>query len=989
MNSAELNRLDQDFRELLDRWNKTFFQGISEYYNEQISVFESIRKSISDFYTGQHKSGNNHSLQSLTSIYDFHTSNLSLLKKIYAELKSKNELKEFTTRLKSAVLIDIQSLPEEIIIEYNANARYPDENVRNNPFLRKTEDLLYRLRSLPRMIRNWFAGLFNGKKKPLRTRYHIVYYRQIVKGFLLHDYIAWLQSSTESIQKQLVDAALGLFEQESRLIDLNYLPGNDTYSPPNMPDLSDQLNRIEGFYSAYRKKFITLLEKSGTFEFPLSYIRYKANLNFKNSLLLANSAYRMWDSTCYALYEDWRFREYLFGFIANVNLQGSRILTNYKVKLKKTLTPAITAKRDYLNRLIEQIPEPGKASLSDLKSFFTTELYKLQKETQNQHIVEELNKTHAEIEKLLQKIEYDIGEALEKMPEKAGVVRSPDYRSGIRKSEIYFFSPVEFLEFESVPPFINKVNAIIGDFSGSFSEIVNEFSDFDQIIDFSLDAAVFMIEENSSPEQIVLMTREGMKRSLNILDHITRLGNELTQNKEKDLDRIFTSFADNVKKLDDNDSILSIYSSLLKSKVIQESKGRRKKIVMFFSSQTSMLAAFVKRQTLGALNFYKGMRRKLKLEKASVFVSSEISNYLSEINKRIFKLPVVYRYLFENTPVKEENLFLSRDAEIEILNTAFRNWREANYAATLLVGENGGGKSSLLNRFIDSIKVSLQIRHFTVQRFYHTEGDFYELIQDIFENENLKTDQDILDEIHGTNTQQIIVIDGLERLFLRKPGGFACIQKLLSYIVSTNAQIFWICSVSQHAYAYLNKTISLKENYDYQIELNNLSSEQIKNIVLKRHRLSGYLVKYEDDLKQKGDQKNTKARQSQLELEFFNELNRFADSNLSLSLCYWLESVAEFSDQELIIKRFKTPDFSFLETLSSEKIYTLLLIILHGKISIDLHAAIFNQSVNKSRKVLTILKEDSIVVLKGDYYMINTILFKHVVQLLKNKNLIH
>ena len=78
-----------------------------------------------------------------------------------------------------------------------------------------------------------------------------------------------------------------------------------------------------------------------------------------------------------------------------------------------------------------------------------------------------------------------------------------------------------------------------------------------------------------------------------------------------------------------------------------------------------------------------------------------------------------------------------------------------------------------------------------------------------------------------------MIIDGMERLFIRKVNGFACIQKLLLLIVSSNQKIFWICSVSKYASAYLNKTISISEYFDYNIRIDSLSSTQIQEIVLK------------------------------------------------------------------------------------------------------------------------------------------------------------
>ena len=62
---------------------------------------------------------------------------------------------------------------------------------------------------------------------------------------------------------------------------------------------------------------------------------------------------------------------------------------------------------------------------------------------------------------------------------------------------------------------------------------------------------------------------------------------------------------------------------------------------------------------------------------------------------------------------------------------------------------------------------------------------------------------------------------------------------------------------------------------------------------------------------------------------------------------------------------------------------------MHGKISVDQHALIFNQKKEKSYKVLNILRTDSILVKQNEYFILNSILFRHVVRVLGNRNLIH
>lgn len=991
MYSTEIARLNKKSKALIEKWNSKYSQEISVYFQEQMNILESIRNNIKHFEDSQKKTVKKSSVDFFARQYhEFHVYNLNQLKTLYTKLSTRNEAKEFTTNIESGLLADIKSLTLRLVDEYNAGPGKNDSGIRSNQFLERTGNFFYFLRCVPVKTRNWVARLFKKAEKPVKPRRHDIYYKFIAEGYLLNQYVAELQRCTFEIQKKTILYAHNLFESETKLINSNYQVEDDLPLQEKLPDINEELKKIEKFYSGYENTFISLLEKSGTWELPLFYIRYKQNRNSKQTHKMVDSTFRLWDSTFYAFYEDWRFRENLFSFISTLKILASRTISTYSEKLDKTISPIIASKREYIEGLINRIPNPDVENPSALKHFFNSELYKLHKETRNQSIIEDLQKTNSEIEKVINKLEVDATKALEELPEKSGVVRSPDYEKGIHKSDIYFFSPAEFIGFECIPPFLKRYNSINADYSSNFNEIVLELSDFDHITDFTLDTAISLVNAHSSQEQIVLMFKEGLIRSLNILDRVAELSNEIINNKGNELTQAFSDLYENIKKLDSNDSIVSIYSRLLKSKALEESKDKRKKIKKFILLSGTSLLSLQKKLAEFTLKNFKEIRKKLKLDKATKTVSSEISNYLADINRRIFQLPIVYRYLFENAPVKEQNLFLSRQPEIDKLNSALKAWKVDNYfAATLIISENGSGKSSLLQNYIKTIKGSFKIKYFSVIRFYTSENDFYKLMQDIFENNELDSDQKILELLNTTEKQTIVMIDGLERVFLRKPGGFDCLHKLLSLIVSTNDHALWICAVSQYSCNYLNKTVSLKENFDYLIELNHLSSEEVKGIILKRHRLSGFFIKYEDELKENTQNKKKKIQQFQLEADFFNELNKFAEGNISLALYYWLESISKFTEKELYIKQFQPPDVSFLETLSADKLYALLLIVFHGKLSVENHALICNQSTVKSSRVLTILKEDSIVLLKGDYYILNGILYRHVIQLLKNKNLIH
>lgn len=176
-------------------------------------------------------------------------------------------------------------------------------------------------------------------------------------------------------------------------------------------------------------------------------------------------------------------------------------------------------------------------------------------------------------------------------------------------------------------------------------------------------------------EQTLLMFREGLQRSLNILHRIEELSNETLFGKEKELNEAFSEFYKQVEKLDNNDRILSIYSNLLRSKAIQKSLNNRKKLTNFVVTTTVDVATFSKKVFNTIISFHQKIRKKLKLDKGPLAVSSKISNYLAEINRRIFELPVIYRHLFENAPVKETNLFLYRQPELKRMEDALMDWK--------------------------------------------------------------------------------------------------------------------------------------------------------------------------------------------------------------------------------------------------------------------------------------------------------------------------
>jgi len=885
----------------------------------------------------------------------FHISNLEICSALCPEISAEIPLTGLLSKMKQ----EHENFLERIPVRMPLN--YPDGYFNTDPkdplilkIKRSTEWILLAPEQVLRSLWNPFRKLA-GKKIPYPLMpVHQVHANQLYKQFLLPIYLDKLAELVQETRKET-----------SRSLSLIL---EDEFKPhPEFQWKKRYDHLLESFFQANQDDFVHLLNRSGT---PLSFIDWKIRFNkgrLKNAFSKIMQLERSWRITLYAFYEDWRFRERLFAFIQEIRLLQLEVTSIFSGRIRSTLYPELEKQKVFITRILE--------------------LYMMNKEKKQEVQKASADEAVESITGILQKLENVIQEKLQDFPEKVGVVYSPDYIKGIRQSEIRYFSPGEFLEFNSLAGFLQTHKKLKADLGKFLERIVREFREFDQIVDFYLDSAIALTQKPEIGEEgVIQVFRQGLKRLEAISDHGKDLLGTLEQEKWAEISANTEAFIDSVSKLEDNDNILNIYTRILKSKALASSAQNRQRLLSGLKTSTSWVIKFASQHFSWLRSSYEGIRKRLKLSSSSATITSEISNYLAGIRRRMQELPVIYQHLFEEAPVKELNLFLSRQTDTEKLNQALADWEKGNFAATLVSGEAGSGCSSFLQQYARNLKRQYPILSFQLDRFYFSTEDFYSLMAEIFDPANIK-DEHSLTEFFSSLTEKIVIIDGLERMFLRKVNGFDCLHRFLSLVVNTNERIFWICSVSKIAYHYLNRTVVLSEHFDYYLDIDNLTASDIREIIMKRNRLSGYNLHFLtaiEDAKQ-----GPQPAQDELEEVFFADLERFAGSNIGLSLIYWLQSVQSVGEEGIQVSQFSVPDFEFLNNLSARKTFVLLLVIMHGKITESYHALVSNCSAEESAALLSLLKEDAILVRKDGYYFLNGILYKHAVKLLRDRNLIH
>ena len=161
---------------------------------------------------------------------------------------------------------------------------------------------------------------------------------------------------------------------------------------------------------------------------------------------------------------------------------------------------------------------------------------------------------------------------------------------------------------------------------------------------------------------------------------------------------------------------------------------------------------------------------------------------------------------------------------------------------------------------------------------------------------------------------------------------------------------------------------------------------------MRRHRASGFLLEFESTgnplRKKKAKSIDDNPHQTNLEKIYFDRLHQFAGGNITTAIIVWLRSIKEFSKDKMILSSNFNIDFRFLNSLSEGNVLTLSAILHHEIMSPESHAVIFNQNMNRSRLQLENLEGEGLLVKNGHGFQIHPFIYRPLVQILKNKNIL-
>ncbi|WP_075341868.1 hypothetical protein [Tenacibaculum agarivorans] len=343
-------------------------------------------------------------------------------------------------------------------------------------------------------------------------------------------------------------------------------------------------------------------------------------------------------------------------------------------------------------------------------------------------------------------------------------------------------------------------------------------------------------------------------------------------------------------------------------------------------------------------------------------ISSE--SVVIEEAKEANELPNEYLERFTLYPLQNKETLKGRENSLLSLERAFENWKILK-TPVLVVTQPGEGATSLLhastyiypsakiletNEAIDSYQNLVSL----LQKYLQVEGEF-------------KTLNDLKKEVNANCENEVIIIEDIERLFIRKINGFNLLEDFLLFLHGTKKNIFWVLSINKYSFYYLNRVKYFSSNFSYIINLNPIDNDLLREEITSRN--AGYTTIFlkPGDISKKVEKKlkgiSKEERQQLLEELFYKKLYNFSKGNISKAILYAKRSAYKVKEKVVYIKPYTS---QAIEDLNLSDLFTLEAIFQHRALTIqELNIVLRNTNRTSRLTIEKLLEKDLIQIVEN------------------------
>lgn len=752
--------------------------------------------------------------------------------------------------------------------------------------------------------------------------------------------------------------------------------------------IQSRKKEIEAFFDQLKRNLDALYEelypKVGTIEFPLRRIQ-QGRLKKKSAryLKIQNTLLNNYQRRAFSLFEHWR----LVYEIRFSNLSFTNHFINKEVSLRDMFDEILITKDDSFVTLLETAFK--KISTEEDLHFVQNDLLSEQLLKQGipaytERIMETDFIAHLDLLNTSCSEEYANSMESYLLP----VKKAWDQDERVPKlRETNVSSIVRGCLSESVEETILKQkNELINSIQLSLSNA----GDLAGVVEYALEYYNTKDVEDSADQHAEFAN--SIERALKKAKENKQHNLDLSRNLIEELGKINRQFIEEITNAILPDNLNQKQTEMIRKKRIKDARNNVMNVLVFakelFTKSHVRFLGLIKQARIK----YTAYREVLGLSDKSETIGSELSNYLSETEKAIARLPLMYQRLFKIAPLTNAKFRIERPKVIQQFEIAYSNWTSGKFAPTCLVGETGSGMTSSVNIFEEKFGHQYPFYRFSLERKITTEHEFIEFLKTVFDDLSFESMDELHSQIGELKGRRIIIIENIHHLFLRKVNGFKVLPLFFRLISESNKKIFWLSTCLLYTFNYFDYTLKVSNYYGHIVRLENLNKDQLTEIITKRHKFSGFKLNFLEaknfNPKRSYKKMTESQKQDYLREDYFKRLYSYAQNNLSLALVFWMRSVVNVEDNNFYLQ-YRHLDYSFFTSLSNPQVITLYNLLLHGCLTLEEHMAILAWQKEESLDHLMVFTDDGILIKKENYYYINSLVYRQVVNHLDVLNYIH
>ena len=320
--------------------------------------------------------------------------------------------------------------------------------------------------------------------------------------------------------------------------------------------------------------------------------------------------------------------------------------------------------------------------------------------------------------------------------------------------------------------------------------------------------------------------------------------------------------------------------------------------------------------------------------------------FTADLNAK--ELPAIYRRLFRFAAVEDPRFLVGREREMEAIAEARKLWEAGRPVAVLIIGERGSGKTSLVNC---AMKRPLEGLDISRGEFNVRFSDAQQLRKSLAELIGIDDPAQLEETLNAQ--RRVVILEELERSFLRQIGHYAAMRELQRVIAATCRTVLWVVVTNQIAFRFLDAAVSLGQSFSHRINAASASRDALRDAILLRHNLSGLRLKFALPPTKRTifhRLRNRLSGQADAEQMFFDQLVKESVGIFRTAFEIWLGQIDVVQTGVMQMKPLIAPDLTpIIGALDLDDLFTLVAVLQHGSLNPEEHAIIFQKSVPASR----------------------------------------